>query len=1129
MSLHRMSSGAGYKYLTRSTACADVHRDAADPLTGYYTSGYAPTGRWIGRGLQGLADDGRAIRVGDEVAEVEMARLFGAGSHPLTGKPLGRARPASGSAIVSGFDLTFTVPKSASVLWALGEAHAQDAVQAANRAAVADLLRLIEDRALFTRTGMGGVMQLPTRGMLAAAFDHWDTRHGDPNLHTHAVIANRVQGPDGRWRTIDSKALHLAAVAMSEMYDDIFADHLASRLPIKWGFRHRGRNRTPGFEVEGLPDRLLAAFSTRSTSITAELDRLRAKFHADHGRGPSRREVVKLRQQATLATRPAKIARPLGELRQLWAITATRLTGKPLPAITAEALSQQPNRRLRSKQVGRESVDRIADQVCTGLLERRSVFTEWNMWAEAARATRGLRMSTIEERTVLIERIVTATKAVCTPLEAPQLLAVPDQLRREDGASVFTRAGESRWAHPSLISAEQQLIAGNADHTAPAVPAAYLPAAGDLRRPPQITNQLAPDQLDAVRAIAASGRRIDVLVGPAGAGKTTTLKALRLAWERGHGQGSVIGLAPSANAARQLAEALTIPTENTAKWLHETIGPGADHRQATLDELAARRPVAMESGDFAAVRRIDSLHQRLITDQQSWSLRAGQLLIVDEASLAGTMDLAALTRQAVTAGAKVLLVGDHAQLGSVTAGGGFGLLARSGTANHLSSLWRFTNPWEATATRHLRTGDLAAIDAYMAHDRVSSGERDAMIDDAFHAWTADRESGVVSIMVASDNVTVQELNIRAHDRAIANGTVTGPTIDLGGVCQPERGQVGAGDTIVTRANDRNLSDGSVGHVRNGSLWRVTCANADGTLDVTAIGNQSGGSLRLPADYVAEHVELGYATTAHRAQGMTVDTAHVIAGPGTGRETFYVAMTRGRNANHAYLIDSDEDCMHETRLDARSLLTKIVGNSQAELSATETFIRNFEQATSLSTLAPIRASVDAMIDADTWPDRLMAAGIHAQQVAQLAGSERSGAIFAALRRGEELGYDMPRQLARLLKSGPHGQESADRVYGELSSWVATAADLNTGALGTGHGHPLAGHAPQAGHPLDQTLDQIDALIEGRTTAISARSAATTTATPKHSAGPNSRDRAALRYNPTRPRIAQSRIHAVQEIA
>src|SRR5665648_364502 len=195
MTMHRLSAGAGYQYLLKHTASGDCDRTSASPLTAYYTESGNPPGRWLGTGLAGVG-----------------------GSGLVSG------------AMVAGFDLTFTPPKSVSTLWALADDGTQLAVLGAHRAAVDDALRFAERTALFTRTGHAGCRQIGTRGMLAAAFDHWDSRAGDPNLHTHVVIANKVQGHDGSWRSVDSKALHHAVVTISEVYDDLLADELARRL-----------------------------------------------------------------------------------------------------------------------------------------------------------------------------------------------------------------------------------------------------------------------------------------------------------------------------------------------------------------------------------------------------------------------------------------------------------------------------------------------------------------------------------------------------------------------------------------------------------------------------------------------------------------------------------------------------------------------------------------------------------------------------------------------------------------------------------------------------------------------------------------------------------------------------------
>lgn len=134
-----------------------------------------------------------------------------------------------------------TAPKSVSVLWALADDTTPVIVYDAHRAALASSLKFVEQRVIRTRIGDAGRHQVHTRGMVAAAFDHWDTRAGDPNLHAHVVIANKVQGPDGAWRSLDGRTVHAAVVTVSELYDALLADDLARRLPVEWTMRDRGR------------------------------------------------------------------------------------------------------------------------------------------------------------------------------------------------------------------------------------------------------------------------------------------------------------------------------------------------------------------------------------------------------------------------------------------------------------------------------------------------------------------------------------------------------------------------------------------------------------------------------------------------------------------------------------------------------------------------------------------------------------------------------------------------------------------------------------------------------------------------------------------------------------------------
>jgi conjugative relaxase-like TrwC/TraI family protein len=159
---------------------------------------------------------------------------------------------------------------------------------AAHRAALGSVLEFVEAKVIRSRVGAGGAQQVGTAGMIAAAFDHWDRRAADPNLHVHVVVANKVQGPDGQWRSVDGRTIHAAAVTVSELHDTLLADEVTRRLPVAWGMRERGERRNPAFEIAGLPDTLLSAFSSRSEAIHEAHQEWAEAFAAKHGRAPGR-------------------------------------------------------------------------------------------------------------------------------------------------------------------------------------------------------------------------------------------------------------------------------------------------------------------------------------------------------------------------------------------------------------------------------------------------------------------------------------------------------------------------------------------------------------------------------------------------------------------------------------------------------------------------------------------------------------------------------------------------------------------------------------------------------------------------------------------------------------------------
>ena len=962
MSLSRLSAGAGYRYLTRYTAAGDARPGPGQGLVEYYAATGLPPGRWAGAGLPGLGTgDGTDLTAGTAVTEEAMGRLFGSGHDPVTGERLGLAyprfktaaqrtaervtriaadftRPERAAAVaeieaqeiarptrsaVAGYDLTFTVPKSVSVLWAVGDTDLARAVEQAHHDAVAAVLRLVEDRFLHTRIGEGSKIRVPARGAVAAAFEHWDTRAGDPNLHTHLVIANKVQGPDGKWRAVDGQVLFQAAVACSEFYDTTLADLLHARLGVTFGYRDRGPRRTPAFEIEGIADAVLAAFSSRSQAIGAHTQALVAAYTDAHGREPDRVEVLRLRQQATLATRPDKELTPLPELRARWRATAERVTGTGVDAMLDSAtetaietavdsaidsapisgLTSAHNRRASIRTIGAADhlgvelpevlVARFAEQTVAGVATRRATWTATNLLAEAARVSRALRVPDPQARIAVLDRIVAAALDRCLALDPPAATAA--QRFVHPGVDASAKAPEPIYSTWEVLAAEAQLLGAHEDTTAPTAHPRAMEAAA--ARPMPGAPRLSPDQARAVTAIAGSGRRVDVLVGPAGAGKTRTLFALRAAWELSHGPGSVIGLAPSATAAAHLALALRIPAETVAKWIHES-GPAS----------AGGAP---------------------------WQFRAGQLVLVDEATMAATDHLDRVVSQAAAAGAKVVFVGDHCQLGAVDAGGAFALLAGEGHAVELDQLHRFTEDWEATATRQLRIGDPGCLEVYAAHGRLRDGPAEAMAEAAYRAWAGDLAAGRHSLLLAGDHATVGALNQRARVDRIHAGHVK-PDAEA---ALHDGTAAARGDLVLTRRNQRRLQRPDGGHVRNGDRWQINAVHPDGALDVTPARSDAASCtevVRLPANYVRDHVELGYALTVHRAQGATADTTHLVADTRMSREALYVGLTRGRTANHAYVAtDTPAVETHAPGEDptGRQILEVILRASAEQTSAT----------------------------------------------------------------------------------------------------------------------------------------------------------------------------------------------------
>ena len=820
---------ASYRYYTAGVACK---------ATEYYLGiGEAP-GRWHGRGLEELGLEPRAV-----VNEAQLEALFARALHPKTGQRLGRAWRADG---VTGFDLTFSAPKSVSSLWALGNAEIATAAMGAHRAAVAAGLAYLDTHAGLSRRGTDGTEQIATQGLAVALFDHRTSRCGDPQLHTHALVVNKVLCTDGVWRTLDATELYHHKKSAGMIYQAALRNELTERLGVEF----EPVNEHGQAEILGVPEELLELWSKRTADIVADAGPKIAEYESILGRELTASERVAVVKTAVLKTRPGKDHPALAELSALhesWcaeAIAAGFTPESVLAAVRANVRAgagagsgARPAPEVQHDAALRAEAVRAAGRV-------RAVFSRADVAGQVAArlpVAAGSAAQTLTRVEAFTDRALGVSEAVSMG---------------EHPKGVTVRASDGRWASAEVLGAEARILSfaergrgGGYGAVPDMIATRALIFAG-----------LDAGQRDAARHLTMGGDFLTVLTAPAGAGKTTCLGAATVAWQ-GAGY-RVVGLAPSARAAAELAAATGDRADTLAKWLHNQ----------------------------------DRLRLLSWVDRE-WSLPDDRtVLIVDEASMASTLDLDRLISQAARAAAKVVLVGDPAQIGVVNGPGGMlAALAKAGHGVELTAIHRFEADWERDASLALRNGDPKILDVYAEAGRIHPcGHGDEALDAVHAHWVRARFSARAALMMARTRADVDALNIRARAAAVSFGEVHGPVVRIG-----ERDWQ-AGDLLRTRRNDRTLQIGE-GHVRNGDRYRVLDTQGPGGgLIVEDLDGRS--RTVLPPAYVAAHADYGYAITIDAAQGATTDCGIVLARPGLDREHLYVGMTRGREANHVYVTD-----------------------------------------------------------------------------------------------------------------------------------------------------------------------------------------------------------------------------------
>ncbi|MBY8862865.1 relaxase domain-containing protein [Nocardia sp. CA2R105] len=793
------------------------------------------------------------------------------------------------AAAVAGFDITFSPVKSVSALWAIAPKASAERIAAAHEAAVDDAIEWLERHGIYTRLGRNGVRQVDVEGIVAARFTHRESRCGDPDLHTHLLIANRVRTLDGLWRTLDASMIYRLTVVVSEIYNSRLEHHLTADLGL--GFAERPGTdpaKRPISEIIGVPWVLIQHWSRRDAAITRRLGELATAFQARVGREPMPKEMYGLAEQATLDTRPRKhILRSLAEQRRDWRGQALAvLGGREALATALTRVFRQPLTPPRV--LDADAVAWVAAQVLETVSGERSTWQWHHIRAEAERRLRGL-----VDRDRWAETVEAVTAHALAPERSiargdpdtaaePALSRVPAVFQRRSGASVYNTSGAQSYTSARRLQVTDRLIDLSLQTGTRTLPEQLITAAIDAYNsdPAHQDRQLNAGQITVVRTFARSSWRIETTNAPAGAGKTTAMRVLVDAW-RASG-GTVLGLAPTAAAAAELAAATGARTETADRLL-------------TIIDAHTPSPNPRHTNGFAA-----SVPQ--------WVLQIGHntLVIVDEHIKLGDDKRLRLFEFLTARDAVIRCVGDDRQLPAIEAAGSAADTADAARASTLSHVVRFTDTAEGSANLLLRDGDPAGFAYYLDHQRVHSGAPATAHDHAYAGWIADHLTDRDALMLAPTHAIVTDLNERARaDRLARDTTPIGLETRLS-----DDLFASAADIICTRHNDPGLRLGEHDWVRNGYRWIVTAVHPDGSISARHLqsGRRLGHSTVLPADYVRAHVRLGYAVTIDSAQGITVDTCHIALTGSESRNQLYVALTRGAHANHLYVptaIDGSE--------------------------------------------------------------------------------------------------------------------------------------------------------------------------------------------------------------------------------
>jgi hypothetical protein len=628
-------------------------------------------------------------------------------------------------------------------------------------------------------------------------------RSGDPHLHTHVVIANRVRAADGRWTAPDMRAVYAAAKTAGTIAEAELRRELSKSLGVRWRSVVNGTA-----EIEGVPKEVREHFSQRHSEI-AEL----------------------------AATRGWTTERGIAEIQ--------RETRDHKPQLDRDVAQAQW--RARAAEHG------LTERDITKVLDRPQVRRPQRYRDELAAHLAGPNGLTRQDSTFARRSVIQGIAAGYPEgISAKELEKAADRFLADQGIAVSERIGHlpARYTTPDMVATEVHLL-DIASVRSSGVP---LVRSATVERVIAGTPQLGKDQADAVRHLISGTERVRLMEARAGYGKTTTLRAVREAYDASGMSGGVpvIGTAWQGQAAQTM------------------------QREAGIKSITAA----------GLLQQIDSGNSP-IPDHA--------IVIVDEAGTMPTRALTALADEVALRDGRLILVGDRDQLPSIDAGGAFASLGdRLGVAQ-LEENRRQRDELQRGVAGHLAEGRAPeAIALLSEHGRFQTYDdaRNARTD-LIDEWAkTSLDAPETALILAHDKRDIAELNLLARSRLDDAGKLGKSRLTAHG------NEWAVGDRLLARSNNYNPAV----DVRNGTRGTVT--RVDRVRSTLTIRTDDGRKVKLPSDYL-EHVEYGYASTGHVSQGATVDRTYVLATPARGgREWAYVAGSRQRIDLHVYAVGQD---------------------------------------------------------------------------------------------------------------------------------------------------------------------------------------------------------------------------------